>query len=170
MMKLIASYKINLVCFCLILSVIIIKLITIDNSVVSTNFTNWINRQISTGTKSPGIFPSSSPPVAPPSPTDHCSDSIQVWPSLFSIVKRSSQPPLSLLAVYWRRQSCCWKVGGGPESPSHPAETWEPGTVHDVQEAKSVQFDRRQWDDWRCEEENLELWSSALLTFLLNGE
>ena len=161
MMELIASYEINLLCFCLILSVIIVKLITIDNSVVSTNFTNWINCQISTWAKFFPRFPSPPPPVPPPTPADHGSDSIQLWPSSLSTVKLLSQPPLSP-----RQFSEGDKVvlEGGTERPSHPTETWEPGTVHDVQEAKTVEFDRRQWDDWRREEENLELGSPHTVT------
>ena len=159
MMELIASYEINLLCFCLILSVIIVKLITIDNSVVSTNFTNWINCQISAGTKSFSRFPSPSPPVVPPSPTDHCSDSIQVWPSWFSIVKRLSHLTAATIAetVYWRRQSCFERWRRKIQSAC-PAETWEPGTVHDVEEAKTVQFDRRHVNEM-TEDVKRKIWS-----------
>ena len=160
-MKLIASYKINLVCFCLILSVII-KLITVDNSVVSTNFTNWINCQISTGTKSFSIFSPRSPPVTPPSPTDHCSDSIQLWPSWFRIVKRLSQPPLSPLSVYWRGQSCFgrWRWPRKSQSPCRDLRAWNCSRCSGGKKCRVWQTSMRWLKMWGG---NLELCSALII-------
>ena len=124
-MELIASYQIDLVCFCLILSVIMIKLITIDNSVVSTNFTNWINCQITTWAKSFSIFSFSPQPVPPPSPAHHGSDSIQLALT-FLVFNRRTVVTASTIpqTAQWRGQSCFGRWHRKSQSPRRDLRAW----------------------------------------------